>query len=106
MWKICIDADKVFQNVELIFPTQQADVSKIVSDFSKIKNVEKIIVFGSSVTSACNPWSDIDLFVQVNEEIRLKKPRVGVPIDLWTNFDIDENLMREINETGVVVYAR
>ena len=106
MWKVCVDAGKVFRNVELIFPTQQADVSKIIHVFSKVENVEKIIVFGSSVTAACNPWSDIDLFVQMDEEIRLRKPKTGVPIDLWTNFDVDENLMEEINETGVVVYER
>lgn len=106
MWKVCVGADHTFKNVELIFPTQQADVSKIIAAFSKIKEVEKIIVFGSSVTAACNPWSDIDLFVQTVREIRLKKPRLEVPIDLWTNFDVDENLLEEINETGVIVYER
>lgn len=106
MWKVCVDEDSVFQNVELIFPTQQVDVSKIIDVFSKLEEVKKIIVFGSSVTAACNPWSDIDLFVQIDREIRLKKPRIEVPIDLWTNFDVDENLMNEINEKGVVVYER
>ena len=34
----------------------------------------------------------------------LRKPKVDVPIDLWTNYDVDERLMQEIKEKGVVVY--
>ena len=106
VWKICIDKDKIYRGVELIFPTQQLDVSKIIQRFSQNENVKKIIIFGSSVTSACNPWSDIDVFVELKREDTLRKPKVGVPIDLWTNYDVDDRLMQEISEKGVVVYER
>lgn len=57
--------------------------------------MKRIIIFGSSVTSACNPWSDIDVFVELDKDARLEKPQTGVPIDLWTNYDVDDRLMQE-----------
>lgn len=104
MWKIV--TDKEYQNRSLIFPTQQADVGTLVEMFSKYPEVQKIIIFGSSVTSACNPWSDIDVYVQMGTECHLKKPQLPVPVDLWTNFDVDDRLYAEIQEKGVVVYER
>lgn len=104
MWKIC--TKKEYENKELIFPTQQNDVGTIVELWSINQYVKKIVIFGSSVTSACNPWSDIDVYVVLQEECRLRKPKLSVPIDLWTNFDIDDRLLAEINEKGVVVFER
>lgn len=105
MWKVCIK-EHVFMNVEKIFPTQQKDVSVLVWEYSLNPAVKKIVVFGSSVTSACNPWSDLDVFVELTEEVILRKPRVSTEVDLWTNFDVDERLMLEIEEKGVVVFER
>lgn len=31
---------------------------------------------------------------------------IGVDLDLWTNYTVDEGLMREIKDNGVVVYDR
>lgn len=106
MWKVCVMQSERFRNVEKIFPTQQRDVSVLVKDFSTCPAVKRIVVFGSSVTSACNPWSDLDVFVELTEEVRLKKPKLGTEIDLWTSFDVDERLMLEIAEKGVVVFER
>lgn len=103
MWKIV--TDKRYKNRELIFPTQQADVGTLVELFSAYPEVRRIIIFGSSVTSACNPWSDIDIYVDLETECRLKKPLLPVPVDLWTNFDVDSRLLAEIQEKGVVVYG-
>lgn len=104
LWKIC--TKKEYENKELIFPTQQNDVGTIVELWSINQSVEKIVIFGSSVTSACNPWSDIDVYVVLLEECHLRKPKLSVPIDLWTNFDVDDRLLAEINEKGVVVFER
>lgn len=105
MWKFIVP-DGTFQNVNLIFPTQQRDVAVLVQKWSQIKQVKKIIIFGSSVTSACNPWSDIDVYVELTEDINLRKPQFDVEIDLWTNYDVDNRLMAEIKEKGVIVYER
>lgn len=95
-----------FRNVEYIFPTQQRDVAELIGQWKAVDAVHKIVIFGSSVTSACNPWSDIDVYVELDSEVNLKRPHFEVPIDLWTNFDVDDRLLAEINETGVLVYER
>lgn len=106
MWKDCLRGKEPFDNVTLIFPTQQQDVSALVQTLHDNVNVQKVVVFGSSVTSACNPWSDIDLYVELKTEEQLRLPRVGTEVDLWTNFDVDDRLMQEIDEKGVCVYKR
>lgn len=105
MWKVCVK--EPYMNVEKIFPTQQKDVGKVISVWKKDDNIRKIIIFGSSVTSACNPWSDIDIYVEMLEKKR--RPATGikeVSLDIWTNYDVDEGLLKEIMEKGVVVYER
>ena len=74
--------------------------------WSTNQSVEKIVIFGSSVTSARNPWRDIDVYVVLQEECHLRKPKLPVQIDLWTNFDVDDRLLTEIKEKGVVVFER
>lgn len=95
-----------FLNQSKIFPTQQKDVGTMIDAFQKYEDVQKIVIFGSSVTSACNPWSDIDAYVQLANNIHIQKPQVDTDIDLWTNYDIDERLQQEITEKGVIVYER
>lgn len=54
-------------NANKIFPTQQRDVKKIIDACSQDSNITKIIIFVSSITSARNPWSDIDVYVEMKE---------------------------------------
>lgn len=104
-WKIMEGCN--FKNCSHIFPTQQRDVQNLLKCWEKDKNVDKVIIFGSSVTSACNPWSDIDVFVQVKHPVdKFNKPDCVVPFDIWTNFDVDDRLLAEILKTGVVVYEQ
>lgn len=50
----------------------------------QFSEVQKIVIFGSSVTSARNPWSDIDAYVELSKEVTMKRPALSVPLDLWT----------------------
>lgn len=104
MWNVVSDDNYLNQN--LIFPTQQKDVGALVRELSMHDDVNKIIIFGSSVTSACNPWSDIDIYAELSSERILHVPHFEVPVDLWTNFDVDERLLNEITEKGVLVYEK
>lgn len=106
MWKICVSDEETFLNIEKIFPTQQRDVGEIVRSLQVNTSVRRIVIFGSSVTSACNPWSDIDVYVELDEEQHVRVPQLEVPTDVWTNFDVDDRLMAEIEEKGVAVYER
>ena len=102
-WGIFVEP---FKNVEHIFPTQQRDVSTIVAKAKLDSNIKEIIIFGSSVTSACNPWSDIDVYFDLEEDKPLPYFGISTGLDAWTNFLVDKHLMSEIKEKGVVVYER
>ncbi len=105
-WLQCIPHG--FKNVNHIFPTQQADVKKMIDICKDDKNIKKIIIFGSSVTSRCNPWSDIDIYFEFKKEPN-KYPSTASStaiFDKWDNFNVNNELMREISKNGVVVYER
>lgn len=99
---------KPYQNITRIFPTQQSDVGRMIDVCRNDPNIRKIIIFGSSVTPLCNPWSDIDIYFEMKEPPQ-RYPSIGshtAVFDKWDNFSVDENLKREIDEKGVVVYER
>lgn len=104
MWKIVSDE---FLNADRIFPTQQKDVKKLIDVCSRDSNIRKIIIFGSSVTSACNPWSDIDVYFELRHDKKLPVIHNQEAVyDKWSNFTVDSVLLQEILKTGVVVYER
>lgn len=98
--------DKPYMNNRRIFPTQQRDVQNLVESVKNDPNVKRLIIFGSSVTPLCNPWSDIDAYYEMEED----KPRPDYvcenAVDVWTSFTVDEDLLKEIKRKGVVVYER
>lgn len=103
MWKVCSEP---FRNVAKIFPTQQRDVYTLIKSYTKEPAVRRIIIFGSSITAACNPWSDIDVYVELDVEKNLPASCVtDVPVDLWTNYSVDKHLYSEIKK-GVTVFER
>lgn len=105
MWRLVSDN---FLNARRIFPTKQKHVADMVKTCMKDKNVKRAVVFGSSVTAACNPWSDIDIYFELDEE----KPNLPtypsnkVVWDKWTNFSVSPELLKEIEQKGVTVYER
>jgi predicted nucleotidyltransferase len=99
---------KPFKNIHRIFPTQQVEIAKMIDVCKNIANVKRIIIFGSSVTAQCNPWSDIDIYFELNKEMN-KLPVVKdtqAVWDKWDTFSVDKNLLSEILDKGVVVYER
>ena len=105
-WLQCIPHG--FKNVNRIFPTQQSDVKEMIEVCKEDRNVKKIIIFGSSVTSRCNPWSDIDIYFEFEKEPQ-KYPSTGsatAVFDKWDNFNVNNELLHEIRKNGVVVYER
>ncbi len=99
---------KPFLNINKIFPTQQADIRKMIDVCKKIPNIKKIIIFGSSVTPRCNPWSDIDIYFETEKEMN-KWPSIKshtAVFDKWDNFTVSSELLKEILAKGVLVYER
>lgn len=99
---------KPFKNIHRIFPTQQTEIAKMIEVCKKIPNIKRIIIFGSSVTAQCNPWSDIDIYFDTEHEMTKLPVVKGTEAiwDKWDTFSIDTNLLNEITKTGVIVYER
>lgn len=96
-----------FKNVNHIFPTQQMDVYNLIKASIPDKNIKKIIVFGSSVTKACNPWSDIDVYFEKEKEGPFPFVASSSAVyDKWDNFSISKDMLDEIKKKGVVVYEQ
>lgn len=105
MWKIFC---KPFKNVQKIFPTKQKYIAKMVEICKSDPNIKKVIIFGSTVTAGCNPWSDIDIYFEVKDKSK-KLPGIKShtqAFDKWSNFTVDQNLLNEIKKEGVIVYER
>lgn len=105
MWRV---VSKPFQNASRIFPTKQRAVCAMVEKCRRDSNVKKLTIFGSSVTSACHPWSDIDAYFEISEPVRNLPFTMenGDSWDRWSNFTVDKQLLEEIRAKGVVVYER
>lgn len=104
--KFKIVIKNTFKNISKIHPIQQQRVYDIIEELKKYESVEKIVIFGSSVTSRCTYESDLDIYVVLNKMEKVKTYSIDCPVDFWTNFTIDESMNEEIKSKGVVVYER
>lgn len=105
MWKVCIQ--EPFNNCEKIYPIQQRKVKEMLDMFSKNSNVLRVIVFGSSVSERCHVGSDVDIYVELSHNQKeLVSECFDFVYDVWTNFMVDERLLKEIKSKGVIVYER
>lgn len=95
-----------FKNCEYIYPIQQRKVKEFIDYLKQNKNVKSIIIFGSSVTTACHIGSDVDVYVTLSKEEKIINKYFDFVYDLWTNYSVDENLRSEIVKKGVVVYEQ
>lgn len=66
----------------------------------------KIWVFGSSVSWSCHVGSDVDIYVELEQDEILQIEHDDFALDLWTNFMVDNRLLAEIKKKGIVVYVR
>ena len=111
MWQVTRFVRTPYRNVNFIFPTKQRDVEilldSLLSTFGDM--IERVTVFGSSVTSACNPWSDIDICVEgILERPKFPKLENTTDVDFICGDDLamSDSICREVRERGVVVYER
>lgn len=95
-----------FLNNEMIHPIHQNDVEKLIEEIKQYVEVQKIVIFGSSTEERCNYDSDIDIYVELSKDVNVKKLNIETPVDFWTNFTIEPQMLDEINKKGVTVYAR
>lgn len=112
MWNLIHEKNREIKNIRKIYPLKQGVVGDIVRAVDGYTAIDKVIVFGSSVTSLCNPWSAVDIYFEncigypwgLREHI--SKEYALQSLDVWTNEMVDETLLREIETKGVIVYER
>lgn len=103
-FKICITDP--YENCNKIYPIQQMRIKNILDQVSQDKDISKVIVFGSSVTNRCHIDSDLDLFLEIDKNKNIIFSNIDYNLDLWNNFTVTDDLLKEIKEKGVVVYER
>lgn len=109
VWKVNRWVKNPYRNVEHIHPLMQDDVERILDQLRLCPCVKRVTVFGSSTTTACNPWSDIDIFVEgCLEHFPHPKLRVASGIDVLDDeaVECDPDFIRKVKRDGVVVYER
>lgn len=63
-----------------IYPTQQKSVKKVIDELRQEKSLDKVILFGSSITMRCNKDSDLDFCVGLKNYTMDLKNRVSEKI--------------------------
>ena len=101
-----------------IAPIQQEKVYEIYQKFPNI--AARVIIFGSSTTSACNRYSDVDVLVIVPDKNsareKLSEFLLALDFDIdilfWSIEELKENLnkgsniIKSIRRSGVKIYDR
>jgi len=109
-WPIAKNVKYRCANLQYVFPLMQRFVGEFVERNKGLPGLQRIVIFGSSVTWACNPWSDIDIFLEgVGEGTKLWYPR-GPSYDILRSDTFEpgvaEPILDDILVKGVIVYER
>lgn len=104
-----------YEVLKYVCPRMQSYCSYILENVPK--GIKKIILFGSSLTTACTSFSDLDLIVilENKESTKMLHDYLGaidIEVDAVTIFEeeIEEffennkNLRRALNERSIVLY--
>lgn len=112
---------KLFDTVyplQHIYPTKQKDVLKIINQLPE--TIQKVYVFGSSLTLHCGESSDIDILVvgdrseeeykafsiilkQLDNEVDLI---IKTPIEFEENLQIKNSICDVVVKEGLLIYER
>mgnify|MGYP003162830674 FL=1 len=104
-WRVFIQDP--FENCEKIYPIQQKKVKQMINNIKEDSNVEKIVVFGSSVQDTCHMGSDVDFYIVLKQDQKITfKETLSFMYDIWTNYTVDSRMYEEITKKGVTVYER
>lgn len=101
--------DKKFHNMEYIHPLKQLDIYYILEAWKKDDNIRRVVVFGSTVSDRCHSGSDIDLYVQLDDNThvpRLPYEQIISEVDLLVQVKETDAIWNAIMRDGIVVYER
>lgn len=97
-----------------IYPLKQAEVERIIEAAGRFSFVNKIYIFGSSVTSRCHIDSDLDICIDADARDGMDVYRLQQVIgdicdwncDIVMYQNIGNRLKDTIAKEGVIIYER
>lgn len=101
-------------NTSKVNAMKKQEIEKLINIAMETNVVERLIIFGSAVTSDCHKESDIDMCLEVSCETSDKRLRYPVyELNKACDFNCDilfyhklgAKLKNEIDSKGVTVYA-
>lgn len=108
-WDFEVITPTQIMNINRIHPLKQKEVVSIVESLKNNNKVLRIVVFGSAVEFRCTSRSDIDIYVETDEEeckITLPYDTLVSEVDVVRNLNHKTRLFEQIEKTGIVVYER
>ncbi len=103
------------ETLKYVFPSKQRDAQTAISLAKEDPRIERLIIFGSAVTSRCGMTSDIDIAVDapgIDEDEFLKIARqfykaIPSEIDMIHYNSIRNSLLKqEVDSKGVNIYVK
>lgn len=102
-----LGSERKFVNQEYVYRPRQKKVAELLEDIISNPEVEFVILFGSSLTSECTVFSDIDVYVHLEKPIKRIIHKIhDFEYDVWTNYNVESEMLEEILEKGVVIYEK
>ena len=107
VWPVSPLVSVAFPNIKRIHPLMQRHVESLISACKKERSIQRVFVFGSTVSGWCTDVSDIDVLVETDGSIpslKLSNPE-KFDIRYSPSLKRDSDLLSYVREVGVAVYG-
>lgn len=108
MWDFPVAEGVSFPDANRVHPLMQKRIDRLIQELTKDSNIQKIVLFGSSLEFRCDSNSDIDLYIEkYDREKALRSfPDLDCEVDVITNLPHESSLYKEIDKTGLLLFER
>lgn len=100
MWDFDVREGVDFLHCNRVHPLMQTRVQNLLKELKQDKNINKIVLFGSSLEFRCSSYSDIDLYKEALMSLLPKKERQKCSIfDMNCYYIMFENKLKRQENT-------
>jgi predicted nucleotidyltransferase len=92
--------------MKYIHPLKQLDLYYILEAWKDDDNINRVVVFGSSVSDRCHSGSDIDLYLELKDNEKPPKlpyDKIISDVDMIINVKQTDSIWKAIDRDGIVV---
>ena len=106
--KLFVKEGITYPNAVYTHPLKQVDLQNIYNTMLKDSNVRLLVVFGSTVNMICHSNSDIDLYIELqdNNKVPVIPDSVISDVDLIYNVSKASGIYKSIDRDGIVLFDR